>query len=488
MIAHLQICSSAKQCWFEDNATGSGTLENGKRWWDELSSSGPALGYLPNAKKCWLITKPEKEEEARAVFGATAIDITTEGYRHLGAALGSRSYFEEYVGEKVEDWVGQVIKLAEFAVSQPQASYAAFTFDLQHRWTYFLRTLPDIADLLEPLEHTISDVLIPVLVEHQVAETEHDLFPLPVRMGGLDLVNPISQSRHAYEASIKATAPLVKQIAKQAVEPFNDDVAGTQRCAHQEKADSAQHDLEYLTKSLPLKTQYVFEFIKEKGASSWLSVLPLKEMNFTLNKRAFRDAITLRHGWEFNDIPTVCVCRDLFDADHAMICMREGYIIQWHNKIRDLEAEILQAVCTDVEMEPVLQEVTGKVLPRGHPNADSYKNLTPEQIYKLHQNNKKCLYSSRVLEVERGTFTPLAFTTTGGMSDECQRFHSRLAELLAVKKQDNYASTITWIRTRVSFAILRSALVCLRGSRSKRRTTPNIQETDLELEVSAACR
>ena len=122
-----------------------------------------------------------------------------------------------------------------------------------------------------------------------------------------------------------------------------------------------------------------------------------------------------------------------------------------------------------------------------HPNADSYKNLTPEQIYKLHENDKKRLYSSRVLDVERGTFTPLVFTTTGGMSDECQRYHSRLAELLAVKKLENYASTITWIRIRVSFAILRSTLACLRGLRSKRRTTPNIKETDLELEVSVAC-
>ena len=75
-------------------------------------------------------------------------------------------------------------------------------------------------------------------------------------------------------------------------------------------------------------------------------------MNFTLNKREFRDAIKLRYGWEFNDIPTVCACGDLFDADHAMICMRGGYIIQRHNEIRDLEAEILRAVCTDVEMEP----------------------------------------------------------------------------------------------------------------------------------------
>ena len=168
-------------------------------------------------------------------------------------------------------------------------------------------------------------------------------------------------------------------------------------------------------------------------------------------------------------------------------------------------------------MEPVLQEVTGEMLPRGtnkvpdtrldicargfwareqsalfdvrvcHPNADSYQNLTPEQIYKLHENDKKCLYSSRVLEVEQDTFRLLVFTTTGGMSDEC-RYHSRLAELLAVKKQENYTSFIKWIRTRVSFAISRSTLVCVRGSRSKRRTTPNIQETDLELEVSVTCR
>ena len=52
----------------------------------------------------------------------------------------------------------------------------------------------------------------------------------------------------------------------------------------------------------------------------------------------------------------------MFDADHALICMRGGYIIQRHKEIRDLEVEILQAVCTDVEMEPVLGERTVCVL------------------------------------------------------------------------------------------------------------------------------
>ena len=166
-----------------------------------------------------------------------------------------------------------------------------------------------------------------------------------------------------------------------------------------------------MTKSLPLKTEHALKSIKEKCASSWLSVIPLKEMKFTLNRREIRDAIKLqRYGWEFNGIPTVCVCGDLFAADHALICMYGRYIIQLHNEMRDLEAERLQAVCTDAEMEPVIREVALEVLPRGtnkapdarldirtggfwareqsaffdvrvcHPNAKSHKNLTPEQI------------------------------------------------------------------------------------------------------------
>ena len=53
------------------------------------------------------------------VFSNTAINITTEGHKHLAAAIRSRSYLEENMGEKVEDWVNQVTKLAEFPISQP---------------------------------------------------------------------------------------------------------------------------------------------------------------------------------------------------------------------------------------------------------------------------------------------------------------------------------------------------------------------------------
>jgi len=53
-----------------------------------------------------------------------------------------------------------------------------------------------------------------------------------------------------------------------------------------------------------------------------------------------------------------------------------------------------------------------------HPNAESYRDLTPQQIYRQHENEKKRMYASRVMEVEQATFKPLVFTTTGGMAPE----------------------------------------------------------------------
>ena len=131
----------------QDPYKATGPLEEVKQWWDELREAGPPLGYYPNSKKCWLVVKPKKKGRAKEMFAGTGINI----YHHrgaqtpcIGAALGSRSYLEQYVGGKVEEWVGEVTRLAEFARSHPQASYAAFTFGLRNRWTYFMRTLPDI--------------------------------------------------------------------------------------------------------------------------------------------------------------------------------------------------------------------------------------------------------------------------------------------------------------------------------------------------------
>ena len=85
----------------------------------------------------------------------------------------------------------------------------------------------------------------------------------------------------------------------------------------------------------------------------WLTALPLKEQGFNLNKREFRDAVKLLYDWPIDDIPSICVCGDTFKVDHAMICKRGGFVIMPHNELRDLEAELLNIVCSDVLVEAV---------------------------------------------------------------------------------------------------------------------------------------
>ena len=118
-----------------------------------------------------------------------------------------------------------------------------------------------------------------------------------------------------------------------------------------------------------------------------------------------------------------------------------------------------------------------------YPNAHSYKDLDFKQIYKQHKNDKKRLYTQRVMDVEQGTFTSLVFTTIGGMGEECKRYHNRLAELVAAKKGEDNATTVFWIRSKVSLAILRSALLCLSGSRTAKSTIrSNAPEADFKLD------
>ena len=388
-----------------------------------MAEIGPDYGYYPKDAKCWLIAKPEKEEIVKETFKGTSINITTQGQRHLGAVVGSRSHLTEYVDEKVKGWIEKVTRLAEFAITQLQASYAVYTFGLKHRWTYFLRTLPDIQDLLQPLENAITKVFLPALTEHDCTPLEREILALPVRKGGPGVTNPCQEAELEYAASTKVTAPLVEQIQAQTQElPDDSRIQKLKQMVRKGKNDALNEKAKAINRSASQRVKRMLEFASEKGASTWLAVIPMLEMGFTLNKREFRDGLKLRYDWPFKDNPSKCVCGESFNMDHAMICRRGGFIIQRHNELRDMEAELLNIVCNDVQIEPVLQEVSGEALNPGsnpapdarldvhargfwekqrsaffdvrvcHPNAESYRDLTPKQIYRMHENEKKRIY------------------------------------------------------------------------------------------------
>ena len=69
-------------------------------------------------------------------------------------------------------------------------------------------------------------------------------------------------------------------------------------------------------------------------------------------------------------------------------------------------------------------------------------------------------------EVEHGVFTPLVFSTSGGMACKATVFYKQLAELASQKQEESYSVIMRWMRCRLSFALLRSAILCIRGSHS----------------------
>ena len=71
----------------------------------------------------------------------------------------------------------------------------------------------------------------------------------------------------------------------------------------------------------------------------------------------------------------------------------------------------------------------------------------------------------RILEVEKGSFTPLVFSCSGGFSMEADKFIKHLAEKLSHKRNERYSVVVT----RIRFEILKSCVISLRGERSSRK-------------------
>ncbi len=102
---------TCRQCWYADDSTAIGKLKAIKLWWDELYHMGPKYGYHPKPTKTVLIIKDKDlMEEAKRIFGDTGILISPDGERHLGAALGSESFRENYVNNKIEKWATDVLR------------------------------------------------------------------------------------------------------------------------------------------------------------------------------------------------------------------------------------------------------------------------------------------------------------------------------------------------------------------------------------------
>ena len=106
-----------------------------------------------------------------------------------------------------------------------------------------------------------------------------------------------------------------------------------------------------------------------------------------------------------------------------------------------------------------------------NPNSPSNKKLKLCDVYKKNEKEKMRHYNDRILQVEKASFVPLIYTTTGGMGPQCERTHKRIAELVAYKRNERYADVMSHIRTRLRFSLLKSIIIAVRGARGKTSRT-----------------
>lgn len=490
------------QTWYADDAAGIGRLVQLRKWWDDISALGPSYGYFSNPAKTWLVTKEEHYKLAVDLFSGTGIRITTEGRPYLGVPLGTLKFTTEWLQSKVKGWCDEIETLAKIAGTQPHAAYSAFTHGFASKWSYISRTVPGCAQLLLPVESAIRSKLLPALTGRPpFSDDERALLALPARLGGMGILDPVQMSPIEYHASLKVTQPLTEAILQKSAD-YSFDVWAEQLSAKTQvastKKDFHNKAATNLKGRLTEPLQRAMDLAQQKGSSSWLTTLPLDEHGFDLHKGAFWDAIALRYNWPLMHLPSKCACSANLSVEHALSCPKGGFPTIRHNEIRDFTANLLTEICSNVCVEPELQPLSGESLTNKtantddnarldiaanglwggryertfvdvrifNPYASTHRNVPTSTCYKSHERMKKRAYEQRVREIEHATFTPLVFSATGGMANEAGNFYKRIAFRLATKWDQPYSCTMAWLRCRLTFSLLRSAIQCFRGARS----------------------
>ena len=171
-----------------------------------------------------------------------------------------------------------------------------------------------------------------------------------------------------------------------------------------------------------------------------------------------------------------------------------------HNEICNVTASLLSEVCHDVAVERHLQPLEGETFPYAtvnsqesarlaivasgfwggrfersfydvrvfNPHAPSNQHPQMEFTYHCHGTLKRRTYEQRVREVEHASFTPLVMSLTGGLGPAASNTYKRLGSLLSAKWDEPYSRIMAWLRYCLSFSLLRSSIMCIRGARSFR--------------------
>ena len=159
------------------------------------------------------------------------------------------------------------------------------------------QTVPNIGNLLQPVENTLRQRFIPALTGRPApSDTERELLALPARFGGLGSANPATTVEREHQASKQLSSPLASLIT-QGKADLAQSTTAQHRARNQLQQDKRKHENQAaatLHDELPEPLQHARKVASEERVSSWLTALPLQHHGFAIHKGA---ALVLQYGW-----------------------------------------------------------------------------------------------------------------------------------------------------------------------------------------------
>jgi hypothetical protein len=514
----------------------------------KLIKIGPHFGYHPEPDKSFVICPLADQAAAKAAFEAVGLNKVSyvRGHRYVGGFVGSTAMKNRWLDPKVVDWVEGVKKLAMVAERYPQSAYAGFTQSLQAEWQYICRCVPGAGQHLEPVETAIRELFIPALLGVPGAEVKDGLRTLlgnGVKQGGLNIRNPVEGAARTHQASVEAGETLVASLmagGELDLELHQQTVRKAGATARKERVEGEQAFLKGMMATSSRAVKKRLERIGECGA--WLSTTPNKLNGNLLSMEEWRDNARLRYGWRPIGLCERCDgCGAGFSVEHALSCKKGGLVGQRHDDVADESGELSAMALTPsrVSYEPEIfsgkdvvagqrgegevanQTTTGGAGAKGPTRSNvagdeargdvavhglwkrgqtcimdirvtdtdskSYSTTSSEKVLEKAAKLKRDKYAKACLE-RRRSFTALVYSVDGLACKEAKAFERRVASLLASKWDRRYSEMVSFVRTRMSIAIVRSNTLLLRGARNHGRAMRPVIEDAAALNAMEGMR
>lgn len=116
-------------------------------------------------------------------------------------------------------------KIGQAAQKSLQAAFTTFTKSFQNEWRLFQRITEGFNEEYKNLKTAIHQNFTPNIFAQEMSDSQHELFALPTRYGGLNIQNPIKRSENYFENSGRCLDKLITAITNGKPLDLNDHIA-----------------------------------------------------------------------------------------------------------------------------------------------------------------------------------------------------------------------------------------------------------------------